>query len=365
MAISSPTYLISERRVRRNIQRMADRAEQHGLDLRPHFKTHQHPVAGRWFRDFGVEEIAVTSLRMAREFAEDWRRITMAMPLNPRELPELAAFSAGRELTVFLTDSGVAKRLSDQVTDPLGYYIEIDAGYGRTGIEWTDTATVRVVIDAAGPHRFRGFYVHAGDTYDAGGSSAKGRSGIAAIHERTLVRLADLRQRFEDLPALEVVIGDTPACSTQENFSGISAIGPGNFVYYDLVQAKLGSCSLNDIAVCAVLPIVQSKPGGAIVHGGWVQLGRDRGAGARFADGRVGSHHGAVVRVEQNSEGYSWSADQIIGWVTKLSQEHGTIAWAGDDPSLRPGDLVGVLPVHACALVHSMRIGGAEPIFGL
>ena len=52
--ITKPTVLLDSDKVRRNIARMAAKANETGLSFRPHFKTHQSAQVGTWFREFGV-----------------------------------------------------------------------------------------------------------------------------------------------------------------------------------------------------------------------------------------------------------------------------------------------------------------------
>ena len=345
--VRSPTLLISERRVRRNLQRMADRARRHGLALRPHAKTHQHPEVGEWQRDYGVEEISVTSLRMAREMVTaGWERITIALPLNPRELTELNELAARCSLTVFLTDEATAAVFSSSAEPSIGFFVEVDAGYGRSGVAATATEQIRAVIAAGGHERWRGFYVHSGHSYDR-----RGAEDIGVVHGELLGAVARLRATFG--PDFTMATGDTPACSTQEDFTGIDSIGPGNFIYYDLVQAGVGSCAVTDIAVCAALPVVQlvAEREEAIIHGGWVQLGKDC-----LPDGT----YGRVVLLRADGQ---WDTPLPDAHVAKLSQEHGTLHLPRRyHDRLRPGELIGVLPVHACATVHGMRAAGDQLI---
>ena len=340
--LTSPTLLISRRRYRVNLDRMLGRARRHGVELRPHFKTHQSATVSTDMLERGLRETTVTSLRMARQArAFGWPATTIAMPLNPRELPELRDFRATGEVSVFLADEEVAATFARQIGAECRYFIELDAGYGRTGVPAGEISRLRSIIGAAGPERFRGFYVHSGHTYDV-----RGRTAITRIHRHLLGVVATLRSKFSDFPDLEFSVGDTPACSTQEEFRGLTSIGPGNFIYYDLVQETIGSNRREDIAVCAALPVLQVAPerGEVVVHGGWTQLGKDR-----HADG----HHGLAVRLEEDG---SWDGSRVLGKVTKLSQEHGTIVLeAAASGTIRAGEIIGVLPVHACAVVHNMR----------
>jgi len=67
--ITFPTLLLNKEISLANIERMANKVKAAGAVFRPHFKTHQSLEVGRWFRDFGVECITVSSMKMAAYFA--------------------------------------------------------------------------------------------------------------------------------------------------------------------------------------------------------------------------------------------------------------------------------------------------------
>ncbi len=90
MKINRPTLIIDEKKARRNIASMAEKAKKLNLIFRPHFKTHQSATVAQWFREIGVTQIAVSSLSMARYFYKhDWDDIHIAFPYNMLEHQEL------------------------------------------------------------------------------------------------------------------------------------------------------------------------------------------------------------------------------------------------------------------------------------
>ena len=46
-----------------------------------------------------------------------------------------------------------------------------------------------------------------------------------------------------------IAVGSTPTCSILPHLNDVDAIHPGNYLYYDMMQADLGSCK--DILQCA------------------------------------------------------------------------------------------------------------------
>src|SRR6056297_2377599 len=103
MEIKRPTLVLNKTTCLQNIELMADKAQRHKLRFRPHFKTHQSIEIGRWFRNFGVEHITVSSIKMAQYFASDgWKDITIAFPFNIHEIDELNSLSATTKINIVI-----------------------------------------------------------------------------------------------------------------------------------------------------------------------------------------------------------------------------------------------------------------------
>ena len=95
LKIIEPTLLLDGEVCRNNIRRMAAKAEHSRVRFRPHFKTHQSLAISEWFREYGVEAITVSSVRMAEYFSARWRDITIAIPFNIHEVERINAMHTG------------------------------------------------------------------------------------------------------------------------------------------------------------------------------------------------------------------------------------------------------------------------------
>ena len=220
-----------------------------------------------------------------------------------------------------------------------GYFIKIDAGYHRSGLLPQDKATIDQIINAAGPKlHFKGFLSHAGQTY-----SAKSREEILEIHRNSAETLHALRQIYQEkFPGIISSTGDTPSCSVSDDFRGIDEIRPGNFVFYDLMQYRLGSCSFDEIGAAVICPVVSVYPkrNEALIYGGAVHLSKES------LINQDGSKNFGLIVSFINS---NWQHPEGNDYLVSLSQEHGIFKteslWAR---SLSPGDLISVIPVHSC-----------------
>ena len=346
-----PHLLIDEMQARVNIDLFVQKAARHKLLFRPHFKTHQSVQTGEWFREAGVNSITVSSLTMARKFAAaGWNNITLAFPLNIQEAEGYAQLAGEISLNVLFDNPAQVLAFREKLKHEAGYFIKIDAGYHRAGVLPQDTATLDQIISAAGPKlHFKGFLNHAGQTY-----SAKSTEEILEIHRSNAETLHTLRQAYQDkFPGIITSTGDTPSCSLANDFRGIDEIRPGNFVYYDLMQLHLGSCTFEQIAAAVICPVVSVYPhrNEALIYGGAVHLSKET------IENKDGTKiYGLAVPYVDGK----WQAPQGDDYLVRLSQEHGILKtdspWA---KLLKPGDWVAVIPVHSCLAVTAL-IGNRE-----
>jgi len=338
--IRRPTLVLDRIRAVRNIERMVERVSSVGVALRPHFKTHQSLGVGRWFRDAGVSAITVSSVAMARYFAEDgWTDITVAFPVNLRELDDIAALAERVCLGVLVDSRDAARAVAHRIGVPLRVWLKIDTGYRRAGVAWDDVARIRAVagdILGATSLEFAGVLSCNGLTY-----RERTPDGVRRVHHDALEKLRSVREFFisDGVAVCAVSIGDTPGASLGEDFAGVDEMRPGNFVFYDLTQVATGSCVSDDIAAAVACPVVGIYPerGHVLVYGGAVHLSSESMKGE---DGRV--IFGQASRAWPGGGG-------PFAPVVSVSQEHGVLEadaqWAD---GLRLGDLVCVLPVHSC-----------------
>jgi len=328
---------------------MAQKAAEHSLSFRPHFKTHQSARIGGWFRAEGVDKITVSSVTMAEYFAKSgWNDILIAFPLNHPEIQQINKLAGKINLSVTIEALETIDYLNKKLHNKTGVYIKIDAGYHRTGIGWNhldEIEKIIVSINKTANLNFVGFLVHSGHTYQA-----KNLHEIQEIHDDSLRKLSALQSRFTDEDFRPLVsIGDTPSCSTVNNFEGVDEIRPGNFVFYDIMQFQLGSCKQEDIAVALACPVVAKHPNRNefIIYGGAIHLSKEF---INDFTGRI--NYGLIVNLESNR----WGNPVNGAFVKSLSQEHGVIQTTREHlKALKIGDIIGILPVHSCLTSSQMK----------
>ena len=357
--ITTPTLLVDRSKCLANIRRMSDKARSANVRLRPHCKTHACLEIARWMREEGgVQSITVSSLSMAEYFSSEWDDITVAFPVNILEVDKINQISSKiRHLNIMVENSEAITYLEEHLENPVGAWVKIDCGYGRTGIPATDVSRIGTVLEQLKTSRcmrFQGFLTHAGHTY---GCSEKEQ--VLAIHRDTKRLLLALKERFTPMyPELQLSVGDTPSCSILDasEFRDFDEMRPGNFVFYDIEQACIGSCREEDIAVAVACPIVAKHPQRSeiILYGGGVHFSKDRVSGQP-----EGTIYGRVVASGSSPGSLEWG-DIVAGMYLKgVSQEHGKVVvpsavW----DNYQVGDLVLVLPVHSCMTADVLKHKG-------
>lgn len=347
--ITQPTLLIDHEKGVSNIRKMKQKADDSGVIFRPHFKTHQNQEVGQWFRKEGVSKITVSSVAMAEEFThQGWEDITIAFPINLRELDKINRLAQNFRIIVLVDSLYSTQILNQQIQHPIKVMVKIDVGYQRCGLVPSDPEIDQIIdeIAASTPLTFGGFLTHAGHTYQA-----KGHAEILDIIQASKRQLMELKHHYERFhPEFILSYGDTPSCSLAPHFHGFDEIRPGNFVYYDVMQFHLGSCSLNQIAVAVACPVVSVTPNEnkMVIYGGGVHLSKEH------IDADNGFKlFGYVVRLDENLR---WGEPIAGAYVYSLSQEHGLIHMPKTElETFNPGDLVGILPIHSCMTANLLK----------
>ncbi len=353
-AIERPTLLLDEARAKGNLARMAAKMRRQAVRFRPHFKTHQSVEMGEWFRTEGVSAITVSSADMALYFAEaGWEDILIAFTANPRQVRTLDALAARIHLELLVESDETAGFLAEHLSHPVDAWIKVDAGNHRTGIPLEDHAQIIELARCIQGSRlhFRGLLTHAGQTYHAASPA-----GIRDIYQQTLGSLARARESLvkAGFTQTELSFGDTPSSTLVDDFSGLDELRPGNFIFYDLMQHRLGVCPQTDIAVAVACPVVakhaEPGPNGAncrlVLHGGAVHLSKE----FLMVDGSP--VYGDLARLNENG----WGELLPGAYLYSLSQEHGLARVSAQQyEAFQVGDLAAVVPVHSCLTVDLFR----------
>lgn len=340
--LPTPALILDRRRLERNAARMRDKVAALGVRLRPHVKTSKSIDVLRVLAH-GDVPITVSTLAEARYFFEHGiTDILYAVGIAPVKLPEVAALiRAGCKLRVILDTLEAAdavRTFSDAEGVPIQALIEIDSDGHRAGVAPDDP----VLIDIGrrlGP-ALAGVMTHAGASYDC---RTREQFEAMAEQERALTVAAAERLRDAGLNCDIVSVGSTPTVHYGRNLSGVTEARVGVYAFGDLVQAELGTCGIDDIAIGVIASVIghNRQHGRVLIDAGFLALSRDRGT----ADLPIDWGYGAVCEPVSGE----LMADVTV---SSTNQEHGIFtARTGtiDFERFPVGRRVKILPNHSCA----------------
>lgn len=331
--LRTPALVLDLDVLENNLRVMQERADALGVRLRPHVKTHKCVEIAELQRSRGASGIAVSTLTEARIFAEaGFDDILWAFPLNLSRIGEAAALSRRVELGVTV-DSLAAVEALEAAGAPFSVWLEIDCGYGRSGVPQDSGRVVEIArrISRTGRLALRGCLTHAGHTYGADSPAA---IAVLAEEERRAMVEVGRALRAAGLEPGVLSLGSTPGMSRVETLEGIDEARPGNYALYDYTQTRLGSCAVSDCAVTVLATVVSAHEGsdGAIADCGALALSKDVGPDDP-------PHYGRLFR---DTSGRELSDDRV----SSVSQEHGRLS-----ARFAVGEKIRVLPNHACLTV--------------
>ena len=329
--LETPAVVVDLDVLEANVKRMADRAREKGVRLRPHCKTHKVPELGRIQIAAGAAGISLAKVGEAEVFvSEGFEDVFLAYPTvgtgKARRLLSLsdrARLAIGADSLDGAASVGEVFHAAGRRIDVL---LKVDCGYHRVGVAPEDAAGVAKRLAELPGIALRGVFTHAGHAYLA--SSRDEIDGIARSEGEILAETAE-SVRAQGLAVEEVSVGSTPTARGAMSVKGVTECRPGNYVYHDASQVSLGTCAIEDCAMTVIATVVSVPAAGRAVL--------DCGSKTLSSDA-----------LRPRGEGHGW----ILGRksrIEKLSEEHGVVRVEPGE-SFRVGERVRVLPNHACVV---------------
>ncbi|VVT49350.1 uncharacterized protein SAPINGB_P002227 [Magnusiomyces paraingens] len=414
-SLPSPAFIVDKSRVANNVRRMLTKVADPSiaaalattanptrtLTFRPHIKTLKSLEVTRAALGYSINgpahDLAVADLpkfdavvastlaeiRGVKALVQEGilKDIIYGVPVSRSHLPELSAlrkeYSAlipGFNLSLFVDDVGQLELIDTAAIpddSPWQVVVKIDADEHRAGarVGTPEFEALIKEIESSPLATLRGFYAHAGMSYDAWDLAAVqqhlarelGAVTGAATSARTILK--------SESHSFLLSIGATPTAHALSHpdvqalaQTGLHAddtleLHAGNFVALDLQQVSTSLAALDDVACWLQAETVGYYPtrgvsGGPeyLLNAGVLALTREPG-------------HGDPSKVEM-ARGLArarvpWEAS-TTGWViSRVSQEHGILERVGpvtgseSEAELKPwklGDKVALYPQHACII---------------
>jgi D-serine deaminase-like pyridoxal phosphate-dependent protein len=339
--LPTPALILDRAILNRNLKRMSDRLRAAGVMLRPHLKTAKSLEIGRRAVEGHDGRITVSTLAEARYFADGgFKDILYGVGVVPSKLSAISGLRRrGVNLRMVTDNLAVAQAIADAARngDTFSVLIEIDSGGGRAGLPYPELPGLidiaRVLHNAPGVE-LAGVMTHAGHSYHQ--STPEGIAAVAEQERQAIVGAAE-KLRANGIPCPIVSAGSTPTAMHSRDFTGITEMRPGVYVFNDLDQEFIGSCGAGDLALSVLASVIGHYPhrNQVLVDAGALALSKD--ISAQEFKPQVG--YGTIVDPPAQDMA-----------VIACSQEHGFVGANGPIPfgNLPVGSRLRILPNHAC-----------------
>jgi len=309
--------------VQANIADMQSYSDGRGLALRPHIKTHKLTAVARMQLDAGA--VGVTCQKVAEVeamVAAGIEDILVSYPVwGPEKLTRLCGLARQARIAVAADSFSVAEGLSaaanrDGVT--IGFLVECDTGLQRTGVQTAEEAAALArQVHELPSLRFDGLM-----TYPTGPKTqAMLTAAKAAIEE------AGLEVRC-------VSAGGTESAHYTHESSVVTELRVGTYIYGDRACVANGSVPLERCALRVHATVVSCPTAGrAILDAGSKTLSTDLAEAA-------------------GAPGYGFILERPGAVIDELFEEHARVILSPEEPPLTLGDVVTIVPNHACGTTN-------------
>jgi len=321
--IETPAVLIDLDIAEANIRAAQGHFDAAGVKVRPHVKTHKLIDLARKQLAAGAVGITCQKISEAEVFIRagfDDVLITYNL-LGPEKLARLRALSLHARIAVCADSVTTVNGLSAAFASaprPLSVLVECDTGGGRCGVQDPESAAELAGLIARSPGLTFGGLM----TFPAPGTHDRVDDFMVAARKRA-IRSAGT--------CLTITSGGTPSMRTFKGSSVVTEYRPGTYVYNDRSLVTRGDARVEDCALRVAATVV-SRPTAdrAILDSGSKTLSSDL----------------------LGMTGYGMLPDFPGAMIVGVSEEHAVVALAADGRHPAVGEVVSVIPNHACIVTN-------------
>jgi D-serine deaminase-like pyridoxal phosphate-dependent protein len=340
--LDTPALVVDSGALRHNIEWMQKVANQFGVRLRPHTKTHKSPHVARRQLEAGASGVTVAKVGEAEVMADGGvEDILIAnQVIGGEKIRRLIALAERVRVAVLVDSSegvGILERAFGAAGQQLDVLIEVDTGKGRCGL--SETEQILALADEvarAGHLRLRGVETHEGHVPEGATSADQMKERAVAAGERIMEVAIALRERGQAVE--EVSVGSTPAAPYTASVEGITEMRPGTYVFNDVNEMALGQATARECALSVLATVIsRPQPDRAVLDAGSKSLFAERARTAFALEGY---------------DGYGYIRQAPQARIVSLSEEHGVVAIPEGEDFPAVGGVVEIIPNHVCPAVN-------------
>jgi D-serine deaminase-like pyridoxal phosphate-dependent protein len=321
---NTPAILVDLDIAKANVERFQSYADQNGLRVRPHIKTHKLPALAEMQLAAGAIGITCQKVSEAEAMVAGSDAITDVLItyniIGSEKLEHLKALARKVKLSVVADSAEIVDGLSATFADevqPLAVLVECDTGANRCGVPSPDAALeLAAYIDEAPGLVFGGLM-----TYPPAG-------GEASV-ERFMGEAKSLIEA-QGIAVPVITSGGTPSMMHAAEAPVTTEYRPGTYIYNDRSLVSRGVTTWDNCALTVLATVVSvPAPNRAIIDAGSKTLTSDL--------------------LGLTGYGHVLGRDDIT--IDQLSEEHGRLVSTGSI-GLNVGDRLRIVPNHVCVVTN-------------
>jgi D-serine deaminase-like pyridoxal phosphate-dependent protein len=330
--LDTPALVIDLDVVERNAQRMAQAMATNGIALRPHVKTHKSVALAKLQIEHNASGITVGTLGEAEVMADGGiGDIFLAYPIwaAGAKAQRLRALAERPGLTFAVGFDNVAgaqqlARAMDGSGARLRVVLEVDPHYGRTGASAAEAGKIAAAAQQAGLDVV-GAFTHGGHSYfDPDAAAGAGMDEVEALEAAA----QSLRSAGIEPSVLSAGSSPTAIHSARPPVTEMRA---GTYLINDRLQVAIGASPADGVAIAVAATVVSDSVTDQVVI--------DAGAKSLTKD------------VPPYLAGFGTIPAYPEGVIERVSDYHGQVRFPAGARMPRVGEVVAVVPNHACPVI--------------
>lgn len=331
----TPYVKIDVQKVKQNVNRMVTTLRKHNINHRPHVKTHKIVELAKLEVESGAIGISCATLTELEVMAKNGiKNILLAYPLIGEEqcekLCDILSTYDFEFTTIVDSETGISGlgNIGKRLNRPIKVYVDIDSGGHREGIQSSEVIPfVKKVVKNKWLH-FTGLFTYFGHIYQFAKTDHPRKTSEEA---NILIKHKELLEK-EGIKVEHLSGGSTVSSHYPEQLAGLTESRAGNFIFYDMNAVHLGIVNPENCALRVVAQVVSKPlPGKATIDAGSKALTTD--------DPLKGDAYGYVITNPSLK-------------IINLNEEHGYVVYNPEETKVEIGDLVEIIPNHACVVTN-------------
>ncbi len=326
--VETPFALVDRNRVQANAEKVVNYCRDHGIQWRPHVKTHKSRAIASIQMEKGAVGLTVATPREAEVMATICDDLLIAYPVvgeskldRIMNLPDSVNLMMGIDSELALKGATESAKRADR---RIRILVEVDLGMNRVGLQKEEQIVdlVQLVKDDSSAD-YKGIMFYPGHIRM---EQDRQEEDLGKLNTK-LSGILDSLKSAGSHPEI-ISGGSTPTLWNSHKMVAVTEIRPGTCIFYDLEDLHIGVASYSEVAYSLISTVVSTSiEGQAVIDAGSKALSKEsRNSGDVF--GMILDRPGAKVNA--------------------ISEEHGVIDLSESEWQPKVGEMVRVLPSHVC-----------------